>query len=440
MKKSLLILLIPALLIAGCNTSPSKKKSKSSSIIESSLTSEESSTSRSTTSGGTSLTSGGSSGGTSKTSGTSGTSGTSSTSTTETPPPVSLQTISQIKAEKKVGERVSFKATYLRDSAWTNEDLMFFADADDMIRLRVPTGSYTGYLANRYHMSEYTVTAKVAETDDGIELVYDSSLTPQQTVVNFPDGTPLSYNSETTPIEVSGIAEIKAKSGQLHLNNKGHASGDLVKFTSQVVQNEYTDANKKTMILDADGNTVTVIGDDKKMVNKEDVGKYYTWIGIISVKTSIPAILGIECKYVSHTAEEESTIDISNATEVSPSYFAKWNLTSSKYNPATNDDYYKLYKATGYVTNNSDITTSYNFGMVDNFGDSLSDAGSTSTVKGFYLVNCTGLDDDDLDYCPFYTYVGVNNPLTVYFSIRSYDTSNHLWKMMAIEAILPMVY
>jgi len=439
MKKSLLLLLIPSLLIAGCNTTPSKKKSKSSSDNESSLTTskEGGSTTSVITSGGSS----GTTGGTSRTSGTSGTSGSSGTSGTSiTPPPVTEQTISQIKAEKKIGEFVSFKATLLRDAAWTNEDLMFFADGSDMIRLRVPYANYTGYLADRYHMSEYTVTAKVAETDDGIELVYDSALTPQQTVVNCTEGTPLSYNSETTPIEVSGITEIKSKSGQLHLNNKGHASGDLVKFTSQVVQNEYTDANKKTMVLDADGNTVTVIGDDKKMVNKEDVGKYYTWIGIVSVKTSIPAILGIECKYVSHTAEEESTIDISNATEVSPSYFAKWNLTSSKYNPATNDDYYKLYKATGYVTDNSDITTSYNFGMVDNFGDSLSDVGSTSTVKGFYLVNCTGLKDDDLGNCPFYTYVGLNNPLTVYFSIRSYDTSNHLWKMMAIEAILPMVY
>lgn len=439
MKKSLLLLLIPSLLIAGCNITPSKKRSKSSSDNESSLTTskEGGSTASVTTSGGSSGTTGSKSG-TSGTSGTSGSSGTSGTSIA--PPPVTEQTISQIKAEKKIGEFVSFKATLLRDAAWTNEDLMFFADGSDMIRLRVPTGSYTGYLADRYHMSEYTVTAKVAETEDGIELVYDSALTPEQTVVNCAEGTPLSYNSETTPIEVSRITEIKAKSGQLHLNNKGHASGDLVKFTSQAVQNEYKDANKKTMVLDPDGNTITVIGDGKKMINKEDAGKYYTWIGIISVKTSIPAILGVECKYVSHTSEEESTIDVSNATEVSPSYFAKWNLTSSKYNPATNDDYYKLYKATGYVTDNTDITGSYNLGMVDKYGDSLSDAGSTSTVKGFYLVNCTGLDQTSFNNCPFATYVNENTPLTVYFSMRAYSNENHLWQMMAIEAVLPMVY
>lgn len=70
MKKSLLILLIPSLLIAGCNTSSgSKKKSKSASVSETTSTSTSVDVSSSNiTGGGTSITSSAPTSGTSKTS------------------------------------------------------------------------------------------------------------------------------------------------------------------------------------------------------------------------------------------------------------------------------------------------------------------------------------------------------------------------------------
>ena len=444
MKKSLLVLALSTMLSTGCFTpsgSGSKKK-KSSSIDETTTaTVTDTSTgdqSTTITSGPTSNTSGPTTS-TSSSTGTSGSSQTSSTSTTSVEPTVVTQTIAQIKSEKKLGELVRFEGTLLRVLTWarSNEDLMYFADAHDTIWVRFAYANYTEHLQKLYHMKEYQVTAKVAETDNGVELVYDSSLTDRQTVVSLGDSYPISYNKETTPVTVSGISEIKAKSKDIVQNNKGYGAGNLVKFTSQIVQTEYTDANKKAMVLDPDGNTITVIGDGKKMVDTGDIGKYYTWVGIISLELSIPAILGIECSYVSHTSEEESSIDVSAATQVSPSSFSSYSLTSSKWNPMAHDNYYKLYKATGYVVDNSDITGSFNYGMVDNYGGSLSDAGSTNTVKGFYIVNCTGLDNDANAYCPVAEYAGQNQSLEVYFAIRGFDTQNHLWKMMVIEGLIP---
>lgn len=421
MKKSILYLIIPTLLLGGCTIMPSKKTSTDTNTSGTPTTSDPVDTNTDDTDDKTDD---------------------DSNTDDETPPvapSITKQTISQIKVDSKIGEMVQFDATYLRTLTWTNEDLMYFADVNDYIWFRVPYASYTGYLANLNTMREYTVTGKLAKVNNIFEVQFDSSITNRESVVNLGDTYPLSYNPNNVATQVSGIAEIKAKSGQITLNNKGHGAGEIVKFTSQVVQTEYEDANKKAMVLDPDGNTIAVIADERKMVSKEDIGKYYTWIGIISIKTSIPAIMGLSCEYVSHSSEEESTINAEAAQEVSPEYFKNWNLTSSKYSPAPNNTYFQLFKSTGYIVDNSDITTSYNFGMVANYGGSLSDAGSTNTVKGFYLVNCTGLNESKLQYCPVAEYAGQNIQVTLYYAIRQYDTSNHIWEMFVIESLIATV-
>ena len=419
MKRSLLFLLVPALLLGSCVLIPSKSSSSPTTSTQPTSSSTPTTTIPDPTS---------------NTSDTSDSSTDTSTSEDE-PPVVTKQTISQIKTDAKVGEWVKFDATYLRALTWTNEDLMYFADANDYIWFRVPYANYSGYLANRYRMKEYTVLGKLAEVNGVLEVQYSSQITPQESVISLGDTYPLSYNENNVATTVTGIAQIKAKSGQITLNNKGHGVGEVVKFTSQVVQTEYTDANIKAMVLDSDGNSVTVIGDGKKMVGQDDIGKIYTWVGIISIQTSIPAILGISCTYVS----QSNTVDVSNATEVSPSAFKNYGLTSSKYTPLSNNDYFKLYKASGYLKNNSDITTSYNLGVVDTNTGSLSDNNiSTKSVAGFYLVNYTGLDS--LAYCPdiIVNNLGQNVKLTFYFSIRAYDTQNHIWEMFIIEDLIEL--
>ena len=319
---------------------------------------------------------------------------------------------------------------------------MYFADATETIWFRVPYGNYSGYLANRDRLKEYTVTGKLAEVNNVLELVYDSSYTERQSVVNLDDDHSLSYNKTTTPISVAGIAEIKEKCGNIILNNKGHGAGDLVKFTSQIVQTEYNDANEKAMLLDSDGNTITVIGDGKKMVSESDIGKYYEWVGIISIEDTIPAIMGIECSYVSHTSEEEGFVDVSNATEVSPSYFAKWSLLSTSHserNPASNNDYFKLYKSVGYITDSEKYTGSYHIGITDAYNQSISDKKtgntnpSTKTIKGFYFVNYVGEKSCEAKVV---NCIGVEKQVTVYYAIRDFVTTDHIWKMFVIEKLI----
>ena len=419
MKK--LLLLIPALLLGSCVLMPSKKTSESTETTPTTTT---------------------------ITSTIEDTSNTSTDNTdeeepepgTDPAPELTKQTIHEIKTEKKIGQLVKFEATYLRCLTWTNEDLMYFADATDYIWLRVPYANYTGYLANRYRMKEYTVVGKVAEVNNVIELVFDSTTGNKNSVINLGDNYPLSYSKITTPVSLTGISKIKEKCGDIVLNNKGHGAGEVVKFTSQIVETTYNDANKKAMVLDPDGNSITVIGDGKKMVNESDIGKYYEWVGIISIEDTIPAILGIECSYVSHSPEEENSIDVSSAEEVSPSYFAKWSLLGTSHNernPASLNDYFKLYKSSGYLVNNTKYNSGNRIGLTDSFGQSISDSStgnynaSTKTIKGFYLVN---YDNEDVLHSPIKDYIGANTKVTLYYSIRDFNTTDHLWKMFVVES------
>jgi len=406
----------------------SKPTSEPTSYPTSQITSETSDSSTRPTRTSTESTSQSTSSSTSKPSSSSSSAPSSSSSSS---PVITIRTISDIKKNGKDGEIVKFDATYIRQITLVNEDLMYFADANDTIWMRVAYADFTGYLANRYHMKEYRVTGVLSIKENYTEILYSSEIGKEQSVTNLGDDYPLSYNKETTPISVSSIAEIKAKSVLIEQDKKGFGAGEIVKFTSQFVQREEDDGGIKAMVLDADGNSITTIADGKKLVNADDVGKYFEWVGIISIRYSIPAILAISATYVS-TSEE---VDVSNAVTVSPSYFAKWNLTSDKWAPAGNDDYYKLYKCTGYVKDNIDITTSFNIGMVDKFSDTLSDAGSKNTVKGFYFVNGTGLST--LNYSVFQDYVDQNIELTIYVKIESYVNKDHLWKMFVIEGLVP---
>ena len=354
----------------------------------------------------------------------------SSSISSSTSAPLQLRTIADIKQNGIDGELVYFEATYLRQVTHVNIDLMYFADAHDTIWLKVPYESFTGHLAGIYHMRECRVKGILSKTEKVIEVVYSADIGKNDSVVNLGDNYPLSYNAETSPISVAGIAEIKAKSAQIPLDSKYYGAGELVKFTSQYVEREEDDGGIKTMVLDSDGNSVVVIADGKKLLEQNDVGKYYEFVGIISVRLSIPAILAISATFVS----DSNVVDVSNAVEVSPSYFAKWNLTSDKFSPASNDEYYKLFKITGYVKDYTNVTTSYNLGMVDTYSEKLS-ANGKNTVKGIYFVNGTGLKT--LDYCVFADYLDQNVPLTIYAKIESYHTSHHLWKMFTIESLVP---
>lgn len=442
MKKSLLTILLASLVLTSCIVPGSKQSSGSSSNDvpsqsgSTSLTTGESRPTSSTTSDGTT-------GGSSSTS-----TGTTTGTTSGTTPVIDVQTIAQIKT-RNIGDQVCFEATYLKTITWanSNQDFMCFADAHDFIWLRMEYGRYTEYLQKTYEMKEVRVRGILAKVNDVIEVQYDTSLSDRETLIRLTETDPSypnSYDENTVPVTMANIAEIKAETAQIMRNNKCEGIGKLIKVTSQVVQTEYTDANKKAMLLDSDGNTITVIS-EKKLVDESAIGKYYSFVGVLSLKLSIPAIMAISCKYVPDS--KEGTVDVSKATEVAPSYFSKWNLTTSKIGTGIpNDDCYKLYKSTGYIKDNTSITGSYNLGMVGGFTDKFSSS-SSDTCKHFYLVNCVGLNSTGFNNCPVKNYLVPSSAqaeeessytkLTIYYMIRQYDASPHMFRMFVIESLIP---
>lgn len=172
--------------------------------------------------------------------------------------------------ENEIGYLVQFEATYLRGIAMTrsSEDLMLFADAESYIYLRLPYAKYTGYLANRYVMQEYQVTANITKVNNQIELTLNNSLTTQESVINLSSST--SYNQEQVSEVKSSLEELVDDFNAIPLNSKKYGSGKIVTVTGQVIATEYKDANKKCVIYDGT-NIVTVIN-SSKIVGQYDIG------------------------------------------------------------------------------------------------------------------------------------------------------------------------
>lgn len=367
-------------------------------------------------------------------------------STTSEIPAVTVQKIGTIRSERKINQYVCFEATYLRRLAFVHDDVLFFADDTGSIAFRIQNG--LDYIKNGYRFKEYRVTGKLVENNGNLEVAYDTNITSsyKDAVVRLGDTHALSYDETKTslPTQLNNIGDIETIAGGLTLDNKSYGySEQLVKFTAKYVQNERENSSEKTMFVDEKGRSIVVIMDGDgtgghplyDLRNTDNFGKYYSITGIVSVRYSIPAILGLRCEYVEHTPSEESTVDVSIVTEVTSEVATeifKGNLTSDKFKALPNSYYFSLYKVEGWVVDNTDITTSYNFGLTLTEGGSISDTTTNkNTVKGFYFVNGTNIKDSGLSYCPYDEYL--NKKICVYFKIESYDTNNHLWKIFVIE-------
>ena len=429
---------MPSLLLGGCfSLNPSTSVSDSTHNNESSITNPTNVTTSSPVTTGTKPS-------TSTSNPTSA--GTSSTSAPK--PDVKIQKISAIRSEKKIGELVSFQGTYLRRIAFVHDDILFFADDTASISFRISNG--IEYIKNSYRFREYKITGKLTETNGNLEVAFDSSFgTYKEAVVRLGDSEPLSYNENTTtlPISLANIGQIRERSASLTLDEKYYGyDGQLVKFTAQYAQNENENSSEKLMFLDDNDESIVVIQDGDgtgghplyDLRNEDNIGKYYEITGIISVRYSIPAILGLKCTYIDVGSEYENSFYVEEATEVTTEVMnkiVKGNLTSDKFSPLANEDYYKLYHAQGWVVDNPDITTTYNFGLTLTEGGSISDQGSKNTVRGFYLVNGVGIKADKLQYCPWDEYLGLK--IDIYFKIESYNNNNHIWNAFVIESLLP---
>ena len=358
-----------------------------------------------------------------------------SSSSTTAPSPA-IKTVESIKdiftlgenvKENEIGDLVQFEATYLRGIAMTrsSEDLMLFADEESYIYLRLPYAKYTGYLANRYVMQEYQVTANIAKVNNQIELTLNDSLTTQESVINLSSST--SYNQEQVSEVKSALGELIEDFNAIPLNNKKYGSGKIVTVTGQVIATEYKDANKKCVIYD--GTNIVTIINSSKIVGQYDIGTTIEVTGILNMEVSCPAILMLSSKV---KADVSKDLNMTNYEEVKPSYFKDWNLTSDNMKTPSVNNFMKLYKTTGYITDDKYRTNAYYIGAVDSASDKLSDVGIKTSIGGFYLMNHLNISDRDFSYSGFYGFYDKLEPVTFYFTLFGFDTQNHAWKCFPV--------
>ncbi len=365
---------------------------------------------------------------------------TTSTNTSSSTPTVNVKevkiseviTLGEKLENNQIGDTVHFAATYLKaiTMSRSNEDLMLFGDVDSYIYLRLPYAKYSGYLSNLDTFKEYDVTANITKVNDKVELCLSDSYTQRESVV---------FKSDTTTFDLDNVSETKTSLAELiadfesiPLNKKNYGSGKIVTFEAQLVATEYEDANKKAVFYDGT-NTVTVIN-NKKIVDKYDVGKHYKVSGVLNLEVSSPAILLLDIKETGAS----TPITIENAEVVTPSFCKKWNLTSSKMNPPSIADYLKVYQTTGYVKTDTDRQSNYYIGVVDNATGTLSDNGITTSIPGFYLMNHLNIDERSFSYSPFYGFFDEPEPVTFYFTLHNFDTSNHAWKCFPLIEYVTM--
>ena len=440
MKKFGITLLLSALVIAGCTSTPKKKKQSSSvnptteSSVEptsASVTSQQSATSYAPTtkSSATSYAP------TTASSVTSITPTSGSTSSTPTPV-ITTQKIGTILSERKIGELVSFQATYLRKITLNNDAVLMFADETGYIGFRCVTNS--DYINNTYRFHECKVTGKLVETDNCLEVAYDSSFGDlKASMVRLSDSTPLSYDevNTTLPIQLTGIDQIEEKAGSLKQDNKHHAYGEIVRFTAQYAQNEDDNSNTKTLFVDDKGKSIVIIQDSdataghrlQPLMDENNFGKWYELTGIISIRSSIPAVLAWTCTYVPKSETEESEFDVTYATDVTETVATeifKGNLTQDHFRALDNASYFKLYHAEGWV-----VSDNYSYGFTLKEGGKLTPDG-TNTIKGFYFVNGVKYSFEEFE----------GTKIDIWFKIESYNTQHHIWTIFLIQSLLPQVY
>lgn len=408
MKKYIPILLT-TLLFSSCGTNPSSSTSEGSSSLpttsDSSPTLPDSSPIINSSSNGNS-------------------------STLDTPTPCTIGEILQkgsVLKNGEIGEKVIFHATYLRAIALSrlNEDLMYFADAHDYIYMRVPYSEFQGYLANRYVNQEYEVIGFVTKLNDVVELTYEK-------VTNL--SSPTSCNLKEISEQKNSLQEVYDDFAKIPLNAKYYGSGKIVTFDAQLITTEYTESNKKAVFYDGT-NTISVVH-SSKIAEKADIGKYFTITGILNIEVSSPAVLLLD---IEKTTSQNETIVIHDETveKVETDYFSQWNTTSKYMNPPSVYDYGKLYQTTGYIRDDTSRISAYYVGIVKTSTSSLSDSGITKSIGGLYLMNHQNMSENSFSYSPFYSYYGEDIPVTIYFSLFSFDTNNHAWRVFAIESLVP---
>lgn len=376
-----------------------------------------------------------------------------STSTSVAPKPTELTikealTLGNTLNDNTVGDLVKIKATYIKKItlAGSNQDLMYFADNDSSIYLRVNYANFKNdKLNNKNTNKEYYITANISKNNGVVELKYNTSL-GSTSVTEISNANP-SVNLENISENKDSIHDLVSDFNAIPLDKKKCGTGKIVTIIGQVLETEYTDANTKAILGDGTG-VITVISEQKFVTHASDIGKYYAVTGILNIQFTSPALLYLSSSYVTPSdATIEESIDVSNAKVVAPDFLkSKYILRGeNKYYSPTIEEYMTLYSTSGYIVDNArfskdygdyhlGIATEYNGNLIsDNSSENL----NCNSVKGLFLMNHYGISERSLSYSPFANYFATETKVEeMFFTIHQFYSDNHGWKVFPIEALV----
>lgn len=420
MKKSILLLpLLGLLLSCGEVSLSSSLNSSDTEDSSSSLSSDESSSSLDSSSSEESSSS-------SSNSSSSESSSSSSESTSSSDSSAyNLKSISEIYGlgssleDGTTGENVLFYGTYVKKIYDNGDQLMLTLNDDSYIYVRFSSAQWTPHVNNLYLETSLGFKGKVSKHLGRVEVALDTLVE-----TSIPS---ISYSLDNIALAKESIGDVYTLLNGITLSNKYNGVGEIVKFSAQAVASDRSDSNKKVVFSDGK-NVITAIG-DSKLLSADDIGKSYTLIGSLSILRSSPSLLVLSISYLSNVSE----IIQSNAVEVAPSYFSKWNTLTDKFKAPAMSDYGTIYKTTCYIGDDDNRTSAYYLGGVETASGSLSDTGVSTSIKGFYLMNELDMSETDLSYSAFYDYFDQAKQVTFLFSMYQFETNWHGWKMFAFE-------
>lgn len=317
--------------------------------------------------------------------------------------------------------KIVFKGMYVKTITDNNDKLMLFVDETGYIYVRV--NNWTDYLKNRYYNCYYEVNGIISKINNNIELKYVNLKNITDTPSNF-DYSSITENKQS-------LSEVEEEFNNITLNNKLNGVGKIVTFEGTIIATDRSDANQKVVVYD--GEKVLTIIDNKKICESNSIGNKYIFTGSLSVLHGSPAIWLLSSSYVSKT-----NLELNNYKEVVPSYFKKWYYLSNNQNAPAYNEFFTLFKVTGYVKYNTDFTTKYDLGLVDDENGTLSDQNITRSIDGNFLMNNLSLNkQNEINDSIFFEHL--NKKVTVYVTLHQFETNNHGWKVFPVDSTLSVI-
>ena len=335
-----------------------------------------------------------------------------------------IQQIKELGKDLNNGETLNeiiFKGMYVKTISDNNDKLMLFVDETGYIYVRV--NNWSKYLDNRYYNCYYEVNGIISKINNNIELKYINLKNITDTPSNF-DYSSITENKQS-------LSEVEEEFNNITLNNKLNGVGKIVTFEGIIIATDRSDANQKVVVYD--GEKVLTIIDNKKICEANSIGNKYIFTGSLSVLHGSPAIWLLSSNYVSKT-----NLELNDYKEVVPSYFKKWYYLSNNQNAPAYNEFFTLFKVTGYVKYNTDFTTKYDLGLVDDENGTLSDQNITRSIDGIFLMNNLSLNkQNEINNSIFFEHL--NKKVTVYVTLHQFETNNHGWKVFPVDSTLSVI-